>query len=57
MAEIPDFSDSDLRVIRGTLSERYGKGVAIELADAELRPPHGTHSHPMPGRFLVGAEV
>ncbi|MFQ5757312.1 MAG: hypothetical protein ACE5H7_14630 [Acidiferrobacterales bacterium] len=36
MTKIPDFSDSDLWVIRGTLSERYGKEVAIELADAEL---------------------
>jgi hypothetical protein len=37
MTEIPDFSDSDLWVIRGTLSERYEKDVAIELADAELK--------------------
>ena len=39
MAELPDFSDSDLWVIPGTLSERYGKEAAIELADAELRLP------------------
>ncbi len=34
---IPDFSDSELWLIRQTLEERYGEPREIELADAEVR--------------------
>lgn len=37
MTGIPDFSDTELWVARSAISERYGKAVAIELADSELR--------------------
>jgi len=34
---IPDFSDSELWLVRQTLEERYGEPHEIELADAEVR--------------------
>jgi len=34
---IPDFSDADRWVVETALKERYGKRVAIEPADSELR--------------------
>ena len=34
---IPDFSESELWLIRQTLEERYGEPREIELADAEVR--------------------
>ncbi len=35
--DIPDFSESELWLIRQTLEERYGEPREIELADAEVR--------------------
>lgn len=37
MPQIPDFTDSELWVIRSALTERYGRPVEVQLADAELR--------------------
>ena len=37
MTSIPDFSDTELWVARTAIHERYGKAVATELADSELR--------------------
>ncbi len=37
MADIPDFSEVELKLIRATLKERYGRDIPIEPADAELR--------------------
>ncbi len=37
MSGIPDFNDTELWVTRCALTERYGKAVALELADSELR--------------------
>ena len=37
MSGIPDFNDTELWVARSALTERYGKAVALELADSELR--------------------
>jgi len=34
---IPDFSESELWLVRQTLEERYGELHEIELADAEVR--------------------
>jgi len=39
MSAIPDFTDSELWVVRTTLRERYGHDVEIQLADSELRVP------------------
>lgn len=36
MANIPDFTDADLKLARQTLLERYGRTVPIEVADAEI---------------------
>jgi hypothetical protein len=36
MANIPDFTDADLKLARQTLQERYGCAVPIEVADAEI---------------------
>jgi hypothetical protein len=36
MANIPDFTDADLKLARQTLLERYGRAVEIEVADAEI---------------------
>ena len=37
MSGIPDFNDTELWLARSVLTERYGKAVAPELADSELR--------------------
>jgi hypothetical protein len=37
MTAIPDFTEAELWVARSAINERYGKPVAIELADSELR--------------------
>lgn len=37
MNSVPDFTDTELWVIRSTLKERYGEEVEVQLADAELR--------------------
>ena len=34
--EIPDFTDSELRVVRSTLKERYGKDIELQMADTEV---------------------
>ncbi len=33
---IPDFTETELWVVRTTLKERYGKDIPIELAEAEI---------------------
>ena len=35
-SHIPDFTDSELWVVRNTLKERYGKEVEPQLADTEV---------------------
>jgi len=37
VAKIPDFTDSELWVVRTTLQERYGHEVPVHLADTELQ--------------------
>lgn len=37
MSKIPDFSDSELWVVKSTLEERYGTAPEIQLAETELR--------------------
>ncbi len=37
MTQIPDFTETEVWVIRTTLRERYGKDVALQLADTELK--------------------
>lgn len=37
MEQIPDFTETELWVLRTALKERYGQDVNIELADAEIR--------------------
>jgi len=37
MKKIPNFNDTEIWGVETTLSERYGKKVAVELADAEIR--------------------
>lgn len=41
MKKIPDFTDSELWVVRTTLKERYGQEIKIELAVSglQLNPP------------------
>jgi hypothetical protein len=36
-AEIPDFSDAQREQVSALLRQRYGKAVALELADSELQ--------------------
>ncbi len=41
MTGIPDFSDSELEVVREALAERWGRPVEVEVAEAEVRlNPH-----------------
>ena len=37
MRSIPEFSESELWVVKSTLRERYGHDVEVELAATELR--------------------
>jgi len=37
MGKIADLTESELRVIRDAVNERYGKDVELQLADSELR--------------------
>lgn len=37
MTSIPDFTDEDIQITQQTLKERYGRRMAVELADVELR--------------------
>jgi len=41
MSGIPDFSDSELWIIKSTLEERYGKSPEIQLAETEMRLNRG----------------
>lgn len=41
MSGIPDFSDSELWIIRSTLEERYGAAPEIQLAETEMRLDRG----------------
>ncbi len=37
MNQIPDFSETELWVIRSAVNQRYGKTVELQLADSELK--------------------
>ncbi len=37
MKKIPDFNDTEIWRVETTLTERYGKKVTVELANAEIR--------------------
>jgi len=41
MSGIPDFSDSDLWIIKSTLAERYGAAREVQLAETEMRLDKG----------------
>ncbi|MHB8256688.1 MAG: hypothetical protein ACYDHY_08105 [Acidiferrobacterales bacterium] len=37
MNQIPDFSDTELWIIRSAVNQRYGKAIELQLADSDLR--------------------
>jgi hypothetical protein len=37
MQPIPNFTETELWIIRSTVKERYGKDIPVELADTEIR--------------------
>ena len=37
MSDIEDFTDDEIKIVKATLLERYGKQVPVEQADTELR--------------------
>ena len=37
MSAIPDFTESDEWIVQTTLKERYGRNVALQNADADIR--------------------
>ncbi len=41
MHQIPDFTDTELWVIRSTVEERFSRKVPIELVDTEIRMSPG----------------
>jgi len=41
MSGIPDFSDTELWIMKSTLEERYGKPVEVQLAESEMRLNRG----------------
>jgi len=52
MGAISDFTDSELWIVKGTLQERYGHDVEIELAEIELRlNPSSTEMVPCPALY------
>lgn len=38
MTTAPDFTETELAIVRDTVAKRYGKPIDIQLADAEIRP-------------------
>lgn len=49
MAEIEDFTETELWIIRNAVNERYGKQVELQFADSELRlNPGSTTLTPCP---------
>jgi len=44
LSKIPDFTESDLALVRSILKERFGREIEIQLADAELRLDPGARS-------------
>ncbi|MDT8388280.1 MAG: hypothetical protein RQ736_12250 [Thiogranum sp.] len=42
MNKIPDYSDSEIWVVRATLGERYGAAPEIQLAETEMRLDKGS---------------
>jgi hypothetical protein len=52
MSGIPDFSDSELWIIKSTLEERYGEAPEIQLAETEMRLDRGrTELTPCPTAY------
>ena len=41
MSGIPDFSDSEMWIIKATLEERYGSAPELQLAETEMRLDRG----------------
>ena len=37
MNRVPDLTETELWIIRGTVKERYGEPISVELADTEIR--------------------
>ena len=37
MSKIPEFSDSDMWIVKSTLEERYGSAPEIQFAETEMR--------------------
>lgn len=37
LSTIPDFTDTERRIVQQTVNERYGEPIAVESADAEIR--------------------
>ena len=42
MTNIPDFTDSEMWVVKATLDERYGTAPELQLAETELRLDKGS---------------
>jgi hypothetical protein len=38
MTAAPDFTETELAIVRDAVAERYGKPIEIQLAEAEIRP-------------------
>jgi len=52
MSVIPDFTDSELWIIKSTLQERYGETPEVQLAETELRlDPSRTELTPCPTAY------
>ncbi|HHJ15451.1 MAG TPA: hypothetical protein ENJ80_02015 [Gammaproteobacteria bacterium] len=52
MSVIPDFTDSELWIIKSTLQERYGETPEVQLAETELRlDPSRTELAPCPTAY------
>lgn len=52
MNSIPDFTESEIWIVRDTLAQRYGHEVSLDMGDAELRlDPHSSTLTPCPILF------
>ncbi len=43
MSKIPDFNETERRVVEATVEERFGHVVEVQFADAEIRLYSGDH--------------
>lgn len=58
MAGVPDFNKNELWIIHDTLKQRYGREIAVEEVDTELRlNPHSSTLTPCPAIYWQAGDA